>query len=230
MKIMNILYDHAADLLRKIYSWRISDPPVLDAASRFPESKRFSTAWQQLRDEALGIADNLSAIPRFHELMPQQRAISANDRRDWRMFVVKAYGVMVPKNATRCPVLAELVSSNPDVLSATLSFLAPRKHVPEHRGPFRGVLRYYLGLSVPLAPDGQPGTVLTIDGTEHRIGSGQWLLWDDTFTHEVRNNTDEVRIALLLDVRRHGMPLDMEMLSKLIISAAGIAVRLRKLG
>lgn len=228
MKISNVLYDHAAGLLRNIYGWRISDPPILDSVAHFPDSERFSTAWRQLRDEALGIADNLSAVPRFHELMPQQMAISANDQRDWRMFVVKAYGVMVSKNAARCPALAELVSSNPEVLSATLSFLAPRKHVPEHRGPFRGVIRYYLGLSVPLTPDGQPGTVLTIDGTEHRIGNGQSLLWD-TFTHEVRNNTNEVRIALLLDVRRHGMPLDMEVLSKLLISAAGIAVRLRRL-
>ena len=28
--------------------------------------------------------------------------------------------------------------------SAALSFFAPQKHVPEHRGPFRGVIRYYL--------------------------------------------------------------------------------------
>lgn len=99
-------------------------------------------------------------------------------------------------------------------------------HVPAHRGPFRGVIRYYLGLSVPLAADGPPGAVLTVDGTEHRIGNGQSLLWDDTFVHEVRNDTGEVRIALLLDIRRRGMPPDMEVLSRLVIAAAGTAVRL----
>lgn len=229
MKIANILYDHAADLLRSIFDWRLSGQPVLDPAVYFPASGRFSAAWQTLREEALCIADKLSTVPRFHELMAQQAAISAQDQRDWRMFVIKAYGVMFPENAARCPALAELVSSNPDVLTATISFLAPWKHIPEHRGPFRGVIRYYLGLSVPQAPDGLPGTVLTVDGTDYRIASGQWLLWDDTFAHEVRNNTDEVRIALLLDVRRRGMPPDMEVLSRLLIAAAGTAVRFRKL-
>jgi aspartate beta-hydroxylase len=228
LKTTNILYDHAADLLRRIYSRRLSGPPILDPAAHFPASERFSAAWRPLREEALRIAANLSAVPRFHELMPQQAAISAHDERDWWMFVIKAYGVAIPKNAAQCPILAALASSVPEVLSATLSFLAPRKHIPEHRGPFRGVIRYYLGLSVPLASDGLPGTVLTIDGTEYRIGNGQWLLWDDTFAHEARNDTEEVRIALLLDVRRRGMPFDMEVLSRLLIAAAGTAVRLRK--
>jgi len=226
--ITNAIYSYAADLLRTIYYWRIAGPPVFVSTETFNSSKRFSDAWSKIRDEALHIAENLSAVPRFHEIMSQQNDISANDKRDWRMFIIKAYGVMIPNNAARCPVLAELISSTPDVLTATLSFLAPRKHIPVHRGPFRGVIRYYLGLSVPLAPDGQPGTVLTIDGTEYRIGNKQWILWDDTYEHEVRNNTDEVRIALLLDIRRHGMPIDMEILTKMLIAIARIAVRIRK--
>ena len=224
---MDSLYDRVADLLRKIYGGRICTPAILDPATNFPSSARFSTAWRQLREEALCIQASLATVPRFHELMPQQASISANDERDWRLFVVKAYGVTVPGNATRCPKLAGLVSSSPEVLSAALSFLAPGKHVPEHRGPFRGVFRYYLGLSVPPDADGLPGTTLTIDSSEYRLGDGQWLLWDDTFAHEVRNRSEEVRIALLLDVRRRGMPLDLELLSRLLIAAAETGVRLR---
>ena len=228
LKISNLIYDYTAVLLRKIYYWRIITPPVLDTAQYFPLSQRFSTNWRKLRDEALCIAENLRAVPRFHDLMSQQEDISAQDERDWRMFVVKAYGVTISKNAAKCPLLSELISSNPDVLTVTISFLAPWKHIPEHQGPFRGVVRYYLGLSVPNDSTGQTGTVLTIDGVEYRLASGQSILWDDTFAHEVRNNTGEVRIALLLDVRRKGMPLDMEILSNILIAAAGVVVRMRK--
>jgi aspartate beta-hydroxylase len=70
--------------------------------------------------------------------------------------------------------------------------------------------------------------VLTIDHREHRVGNGECLLWDDTFAHEVLNRGDEVRIALLLDVRRRGMPLDMALLSSVLISAIGLSVRLRR--
>jgi aspartate beta-hydroxylase len=227
---VSILYDLTTDLVRRLYDSRLSDPPVLDSATRFPEARRFAEAWPALRDEALRLADNIGQIPRFHELMAEQTDISANDDRDWRMFVLKAYGVPFPENMAQCPALARLVESAPDVLTATLSFLAPHKHIPQHRGPFRGILRFYLGLSVPVDSDGRPGTVLMIDGSEYRIADGEYLLWDDTYPHEVWNNSEALRIALLLDVRRHGMPLDMDLLSGLVIGTVGAAVRLRRLG
>ena len=225
---MSKAYDLATDFIRHLYDRRISDPPVFDMAERFPESEHFIAAWPALRDEALELAKNLQQVPRFHELMASQAEISANDNRDWRMFVLKAYGVPFRKNMDKCPVLAGLVESVPDVLTATLSFLAPHKHIPRHRGPFRGVLRFYLGLSVPLAEDGRPATVLNIDDVEHRIADGEALLWDDTFPHEIWNRSDSSRIALLLDVRRRGMPLDLTLLSNMLVRSVGTAVRLRR--
>ena len=224
---MSKVYELVTDLVRHIYDSRLSDPPVLNMAERFPEAERFIAAWPALRDEALELAKNLQLVPRFHELMSAQAEISANDNRDWRMFVLKAYKVPCRDNLAKCPTLAGLVESVPDVLTATLSFLAPHKHIPRHRGPFRGVLRFYLGLSVPLTEDGRPASVLAIDDVEYRIGDGKALLWDDTFPHEVWNRSDSPRIALLLDVRRRGMPPGLTLFSRLLIKGIGIAVRLR---
>lgn len=225
---MSVIYDLSVGVIRNLYDRRISAPPLLDLAMNFPDAARFVAMWPRLRDEALWVAENLQEVPRFHELMPQQAEISANDQRDWRVLVLKAYGIQVQRNMALCPMLASLVTSSPDVLSAALSFLAPHKHIPLHRGPFRGITRFYLGLSVPLADDHRPAAVLAIDGQEHRIGDGECLLWDDTYPHEVWNHSGEVRIALLLDVRRRGMPVDMELLSKLLIAAAGLLVRVKK--
>ncbi len=226
---MSILYELSTKLIRRIYDSRISDPPILDMAARFPDGRRFVESWPVLRGEALRLSENITQIPRFHDLMSEQASLSAQDDRDWRMFVLKAYGVPVPRNLAQCPHLAALVESTPDVLSATLSFLAPHKHIPQHRGPFRGVLRFYLALSVPTTADGQPGTVLTIDGSDYRIADGECLLWDDTFAHEVSNQSEEQRIALLLDIRRRGMPPDMELLSRLLIAAARVIVQRHRL-
>jgi aspartate beta-hydroxylase len=223
------IYDRAVELVRGLYDRRLSGPPVLEPAAHFPGHERFTGAVPALREEALRIVGGLAAVPRFHELMPQQASISNQDKRDWRLLVVKAYGVTVKANARRCPALTQLVAADPDVLSAALSFLAPGKVVPEHRGPFRGVLRYFLGLSVPADGQGRPGSVLTIDGIEHRIATGNALLWDDTYVHAVRNETQSVRVALLLDIRRRSMPLDMEILSRILIAAAAVAVRLRRI-
>jgi aspartate beta-hydroxylase len=221
------LYDLSANAVRRIYDARIDTPPVLDASTYFPGAARFMSAWSEIRDEALSLPNRVESIPRFHEIMPAQAEISANDGRDWRLFILKVYGAEVEKNMAACPRLADIVSSTPGVLSASLSFLAPRKHIPRHRGPFRGVLRYQLGLSVPLDAQGRPAAVLALNDVEHRVGDGQQLLWDDTYPHEVWNNSDQMRLVLLLDVRRPHMPFDLRMLSRALIASVGMVARVR---
>lgn len=224
---MGSLYDFSAEVIRSIYDSRIAGPPTLDLDENFPDNHRFINAWRDIRGEALALTENIGRIPRFHDFMPEQYELSAGDTRDWRLFILKAYGTEIPHNMATCPALSSLVTSIPDVLSASLSFLAPGKHIPEHRGPFRGVLRFYMGLSVPCGIDGRPATILRINGIEHRVGNGECLLWDDTYPHEVLNDSDRIRAALLLDVRRHGMSLDMEVFSRMLIAIAGLGVRIR---
>ena len=217
------LYDSARDVVRSVYDARIDTPPILDADRYFPAAKDFVAKWRNIRDEALAV--RLDKVPRFHELMKEQADISANDGRDWRMFIMRAYGLDVPENLARCPTIAGLIENRPEVMSCALSFLAPGKHVPKHRGPFRGILRFHLILTMPRTPSGEVAAVLEIDGRPYRLADGDSLLWDDTFPHEVWNKSDQVRIALLLDVWRRQMPYDMEVLSRLVVGAVRLGMR-----
>jgi aspartate beta-hydroxylase len=112
------------------------------------------------------------------------------------------------------------------VVSAVLSFLAPGKHIPEHRGPFRAILRFHLMLSMPRDGNGRPACVMNIDGVPYLLGDGESLLWDDTYRHEVWNRSDRVRIALLLDVWRKDMPADVALLSRAILAGTQAAIRM----
>ena len=221
------LYDRAADVVRAIYDRRIATPATLDAAHYFPNAQRFVDRWTDIRREALAVAGMLKQVPRFHDIMPAQADISANDGRDWRMFIMKAYGVPVENNLRRCPTIAALLEEAPEVVSATFSYLAPGKHIPEHRGPFRGILRFHLMLSMPNDASGVPACVMNIDGVPYRLGDGESLLWDDTYPHEVWNRSEHVRIALLLDVWRKDMPADVELLSQTILLAAKAVIHMR---
>jgi aspartate beta-hydroxylase len=222
---MESWYSVAGQGLRWLYDRRIDTPAVLNEAQYFPGGAAFAAAWESLRDEALAVAGD--QIPRFHEIMRQQTEISANDGRDWRMFVMKAYGSQVRQNLSRCPILASLLDDHPEVVSATFSYLAPGKHIPVHRGPFRGVLRFHVGLSMPRDGKGELGATLWIDGVPHRLADGETLLWDDTYPHEVLNAAEKVRVALLLDVWRPGMPADMAALSSLLLATVGTMARIR---
>jgi aspartate beta-hydroxylase len=210
-------YYNLADGLRWIYDRRIATPAILDTERYFPNAYRFVAAWEALRDEAMAVAAQMPRVPRFHEIMPEQADISANDGRDWRMYIMKAYGHIAQENLSRCPVMAALLPECPEVLSATYSFLAPGKHVPEHRGPFRGILRFHLGLSMPRDRNGNLGAILWIDSKPHLLDNGACLLWDDTYPHELLNTTDQVRAVLLLDVWRPKMPPDMVALSSVVV-------------
>jgi len=225
---MTALYDRAGDALRWIYDRRIDAPPILDANRMFPNAARFTAAWEALRDEALAIAGMKERIPLFHEIMHEQEAISANDGRDWRMFMMKAYGCESPQNLARSPTMARLLAECPEVLSATYSYMAPGKHVPEHRGPFRGIMRFHVGLSMPRNAQGELGATLWVDGVPHKLDNGDSLLWDDTYKHEVLNATDDVRIALLLDVWRPGMPPDLAALSSVIVGTLRAAATVQR--
>ncbi|TIT67652.1 MAG: aspartyl/asparaginyl beta-hydroxylase domain-containing protein [Mesorhizobium sp.] len=222
---MSRVYDLASKGVRRVYERRIDAPAILDAATDFPNAAKFIAAWRGIRDEALAV--RLGGAPRFHDIMPEQAEISANDGLDWRMFVLKAYDIGVPENLARMPVLSQLLAECPEVKSAAISFLAPRKHIPSHRGPFRGIMRFHLGLVIPRQTDGRPATIMMINHQEKRITDGEGMLWNDTFPHEVMNNADEARIALLLDVWRPGMPLDMEILSRLIVRGVQAGMRHR---
>lgn len=227
---MALSYDLAVDGLRALYDRRISGPPVLDLERDFALGTGFVAAWRAIRDEALAVRRRLAEVPRFHEIMPEQASISANDGRDWRMFILKAYGVEQPRNMAACPQLAALVRDVPEVLSASFSFLGPHKHIPPHRGPIRGILRFYMMLSMPRAADGSPAAVLKVDDVEYRLDEGQFLLWDDTFEHEAWNDSDQVRIVLSLDVWRPHMPVDMQFLSALLIQLVRLGIRIRGVG
>ena len=220
------LYDRAAHVVRGIYDRRIATPAILDAAHYFPNAQRFTRRWTDIRREALGVAATLPKVPRFHDLMPAQADISANDGRDWRMFIMKAYGVSNSENLARAPTVAALLDEAPEVLSATFSFLAPGKHIPEHRGPFRAILRFHLMLSMPNDDSGRPACVMNVDGVPFRLADGDSLLWDDTYPHEAWNRSDDVRIALLLDVWRKDMPVDITLLSRAILFGTKTAIRM----
>jgi aspartate beta-hydroxylase len=220
------LYDHAAEVVRAIYDSRIATPATLEADHYFPNARLFLERWTEIRDEAFAVGGMLHRIPRFHDIMPAQADISANDGRDWRVFIMKAYGVTQEDNLRRAPTVAAILEQAPEVMSATFSFLAPGKHIPEHRGPFRAILRYHLMLSMPNDAEGKPACVMNIDGVPYRLGDGESLLWDDTYRHEVWNSSDQVRIALLLDVWRRDMPPDMKLLSRAILFGTQTAIRM----
>jgi len=186
---------------RDYYEKKLNNPAYLSLDEHFPEHKILENNWELIRDEAIELLKK-HALPEFHDVDKGQEFISNNDGKKWNIYVMKLYGKWVKTNSKRLPKTYKLLKGMKSVTTVNLSVLAPGKHIPAHRGPYKGILRYQLALEVPK----EEKCRIYVDGKPHYWKEGKGVLFDDTYMHEVKNETNEHRIALLLDVKRKKMP------------------------
>jgi aspartate beta-hydroxylase len=220
------IYEAASGALRRVYDRRVDTPPVLDKQRYFPGHTAFEAAWKGIRAECAARMAGMGAIPEFHELMAEQADLSKHGGRFWRLYVLRAYGADHRANQAQCPVLTRLLAAHPEVTSAAFSILEGGKHIPAHRGPFRGILRYHLPLVIPPPVAGRPSNRLRVDASSHPLEEGRGILWDDTYEHEAWNESRQPRAALLLDVFRPSMPLGLRLLTHGIVAGVGLGWRI----
>jgi beta-hydroxylase len=160
----------------------------------FPAHLRFQQHWKEIAEEALSVYKTQS-LPAFHEVHEIFSDISSSS---WTVFVLKWYDEPIPRNASKCPITSSLIQDTPQVHAAMFSILQPGTRIPPHRGPSCASLRYHLGLSIP-----KSGTArIRVDKDWYAWKEGEGMLFDDTFEHEVINDTNEIRIILFMDVER----------------------------
>ena len=119
-----------------------------------------------------------------------------------------------------------LLQAHPQVISAAFSILEGGKHIPAHRGPFRGILRYHLPLVIPPPLADKPSNRLRVDSLSYALQEGRGILWDDTYEHEAWNDSAAPRAVLLLDVFRPGLSWPPQALTHAIVGGVGLAWRL----
>jgi aspartyl/asparaginyl beta-hydroxylase (cupin superfamily) len=180
---------------RGIARWSlVPTEPILDPAL-FAWTDAMRDQWEMIRDEAFAIMRAPGGVPTLAEVSPDHGRIALGG---WRSFFLRAYDYPVPANMQRCPGTSAALSKIPTLNSAFFSILAPRARIPEHRGPTKGIITCHLTLQTP-PPD---GCRLRIGGRELGWAAGEFLILDDSYRHEVWNDTDETKVVLLIQVRR----------------------------
>lgn len=170
----------------------------------FLESEQFDwvptleSQWQSIRDELDVILQYTEQLPRFQDISPDQaRKISQDNL--WKTFFLYGYGVKMKQNCDYCPGTTRIIEQIPGLKTAFFSILLPGKHIPEHRGPYKGVLRCHLALKVP-EPQEQCG--IRVDDEVRHWEAGKTMIFDDSYLHEAWNKTDGIRVVLFLDIVR----------------------------
>jgi beta-hydroxylase len=173
----------------------VSNDAVLDVRD-FAWTAHLRDQWQAIRDEALGVALQGQAAPSLATISPDHRAIARIDM--WRTFFLWGYGYPIEDNIARCPATTAAVRQIPGLATAFFSILAPGTHIPDHRGVTKGLITCHLGLIVPRDGDVR----MRVGDRVLRWAEGETLVFDDTYSHEVWNDTSGTRVVLLIQFRR----------------------------
>ncbi len=193
-------YDLAMVGLRPLTSWvaRTSRVPVTPfmSAEHFAWIPGLESHWREIRRELEGVLAFRDDLPAFHSINRDATDIGSER---WKSFFFYGFGLRSDVNCARCPQTAALLANIPGMSTALFSILEPGARLPRHTGPWKGVIRYHLGLMVPKE---WSKCGIEVNGEVAHWQEGKSLVFDDTYQHSVWNDTNETRVVLFLDILR----------------------------
>lgn len=165
----------------------------------FPCLRLLDTNYSVIRQE-LQLVMEYGRIPQYHELAESERYISGtvHPEKSWKVFMLHSPAGRPRANQRRCPLTCALLDQLPNLYQAFFSILDPGKSIPAHSGTYYGYLRYHLALVVP--PRRPPS--MRVKDQVHVWQEGRSILFDDSWEHEVYNESDGLRAVLIVDLLR----------------------------
>lgn len=116
----------------------------------------------------------------------------------WSKFYLRWYGHTHESAQALCPKTVAILKDIKSVNGAMFSLLPPGSQLTRHLDPLAVSLRYHLGLSTP----NDDACFINVDGQQYSWRDGQAALFDITYLHFARNETNTPRLILMCDVER----------------------------
>ena len=170
----------------------------------FPGLEALEQATETIRAEfdALIAAEAAEMVPyvQFPDRVPLRQWKELNHNPKWTAIHLLQNGLRIEANARHCPRTLEAVSKmdQPQVPGASpvamFSMLAPRTRIPAHKGVTNTRLVCHLPLIIP------PNCGFRVGATTREWRVGEAFVFDDTIEHEAWNDSDELRVVLILDL------------------------------
>lgn len=191
----------------------VETTPFIDPR-QFEWHKILMAAYPKIRSELEALLSHAETIPNHQDIVEAIRTLTDDDK--WLSHFLYIYGRRFEKQCAECPQTTALLDEIPGMKTAFFSILSPGKRIPPHKGPYRGVMRYHLPLLVPSHGD----CAIRVHDEIAKFEEGVAIMFDDTYEHEVWNDTEETRVVLFLDIVRP-MKFPFNLVNSAIIGFAG---------
>jgi ornithine lipid ester-linked acyl 2-hydroxylase len=174
----------------------VGNPPVFPN-SKFPWTSILEENAAEIRKELDQVLLFNESLPNLQDIQMEQKVITTDNK--WKTFFFYGFGKRAEQNCALCPKTAAALEQIPGLLTAFFSILHPKKHIPAHHGLFKGIVRTHLGLVIPGKED---ECRMRLHNQTLHWQEGKAFVFDDTYRHEVWNDSDGIRVVLLIDTIR----------------------------
>lgn len=217
MALLQRAFEHGLAFNERLLDRAHPKPDGLLDPARFPWTASIEARWDDLRAELDELLASQILLPAVDDLAGYPQGAEG----DWTNFMLCSYGRWIDVNTARAPLMTELARQVPGVQVAGMTVLGPHTHLPRHRGPNRGALRYHLGLRVP----DPPGSCRLQSGRQMHVWTDRSsIVFDDSVAHEAWNDSDESRYVLFVEFA-WALPGAVGLLNRTTQAAFGLAAR-----
>ncbi|RMO68492.1 Peptide-aspartate b-dioxygenase [Pseudomonas syringae pv. primulae] len=167
---------------------------------RYTSLANLARHWEVMRDEALAIQAEGSFEEARRAGSPASFDVGFRTfyKYGWSRYYLNWYGYTYHSASVSCPKTVEILAKFPEIKAAMFAVLPPHSLLTPHADPLGCSLRYHLGLATPNTDQ----CFINVDGSEKAWRDGESFIFDETYLHFVRNDTDLPRLILMCDVRR----------------------------
>ncbi len=166
----------------------------------FPELARLQENWPVIRAEVLALHEQGYFTKTTDPNSPASFDIGFRTffKYGWSKFYLRWYGHTHNSAKALCPNTVALLQDIKSVNGAMFSVLSPGAKLTRHLDPLAVSLRYHLGLATP----NSDACFIEVDGQRYSWRDGDAALFDITYLHHARNDTNEPRLILMCDIER----------------------------
>jgi hypothetical protein len=138
--------------------------------------------------------------PKRYQVDTRDERSGLTDGRNWTVFpFFDGSGTLQVDNARRCPRIAAFLGSRAGIgnigCMAFFSIMNPGTHVPPHTSELNTRMRYHLGIEVP-----EGNIHFRIHDQLVTWSQGRCIKFDDSYEHEVFQQSDRRRVVFVLDL------------------------------
>ncbi len=125
--------------------------------------------------------------------------IALDAQTGWNQAELLVYGLKKEKNIALFPKTYEVISHIKNISTCYFSILKPGTQISAHIGDTDAYYRFHFGLIIP---EGLPGCGIQVGCEKRAWKENDFIVFNDIYKHTAWNNTNQLRVVLIIDVLR----------------------------